>query len=771
MVSGAGDLRLQHANGVATDPTIILGLTGGFDGRTIIDGANVRIDTQESIGSSGLTLDGATLTAGTALTIGASQTLVIASDSTILAAAGPTALTIDGEMQGAGNLTLDGMGVTINGTASTYTGAVSLQGGSTLTVTNAAWLASATGLSMNADGAATTFTWDSADDATFAGALDVGTGGVATIATTQDTGSITLSGAVSGTADLLLQHTSVTADPTFVLALTGGFTGQTIVDTANVRIDTQESIGSSGLTLDLATLTAGTDLTFAASQNLVVSDTSAIVGTGTGGSLTALTIDGEMQGAGALTLDAMAMTVNGSLGTYTGDVSLEGGSSLTVSNAAWLGSVGSISMNADNAATSLAWSGAAAGSYAGTLNLGDGTATVSSTEDFALTGTVSGTGNLLVTRAAGSTAEIGLGFTAGSFTGTTIVSNTAARLLTLNSIGDAGLTLAGGDLVVDGAVGSLTIGAAQDLTVTGVSSITGTGGASALTVDGEMAGNGTLAVTDMAMAVNGAASTFTGGITLGTGSSLTTGNSAWVEGLGALRFDASSTVSYTGAADVTYDGLLRLSTDPSAPNNATIRADGAGSGDLTLSGTVSGSGDLIIEATGGSTAAFTLALGGTFSGTTIVNDTDVAINTQSSVGSAGLTLNDVSGTMAVSVGAPLAFGNSQLLTVAGIVNMSGSVASAAINAQGGLHSAAAATLNLDDIDLTVGTGTASTFVGDISLTDGATLTLRGADLGAVDLLSAPGGAEVTFGGIGSIGSIGDLTAFSGRIDLGDRGVS
>jgi hypothetical protein len=152
---------------------------------------------------------------------------------------------------------------------------------------------------------------------------------------------------------------------------------------------------------------------------------------------------------------------------------------------------------------------------------------------------------------------------------------------------------------------------------------------------------------------------------------------------------------------------------------------------------VSGSGDIIVETTGGSTAAFTLALGGTFNGTTIVNDADVAINTQSSVGSAGLTLNDVSGTMAVSVGAPLVFGNSQLLTVAGIVNMSGSVASAAINAQGGLHSAAAATLNLDDIDLTVGTGTASTFEGDLSLTDGATLTLRGADLGAV---VAPAGA-------------------------------
>ena len=578
VVSGDSDLRLQHGTGVTATPTITLGLTGGFTGRTIIDTANVRIDTQASIGSAGLTLDGATLTAGAALSIGASQTLVVDTGSTIVGAGGLTALTIDGEMQGSGNLTLDAMDVTINGATSTYAGAVALRGGFELTVSNAAWLGSATGLSLNADGAATTFTWDSADDAAFAGTLDVGTGGIATVATTQDTGSITLSGVVSGTGDLRLLHTGVSADPTIILALTGGFTGQTIIDTANVRIDTQASIGSTGLTLDLATLTAGTDLTLGASQNLVVSDTSTIVGTGTGGALTALTVDGEMQGAGNLTLDAMTMTVNGTT------------------------------------------------------------------------------------------------------------------------------------------------------------------------------------------------STFTGGVTMGTGSSLATGNAAWVEGLGALRFDASATVDYTGTADVTYDGLLGLSTNPATPSDATIRASGAGAGDVTLSGVASGTGNLIVGNTAGSTAAFTLALTGGFDGTTTVNDADVAINTQGSIGLDGLSLN-TSTAMDATVGAPLVFGSAQLLTIGDTVNMSGSVASAAINAQGGLHSSAGATLNLDDIDLTVGDGTASTFTGDVSLTDGATLTLDGADLGLADLTSITGGAEVTFGGVGTIGSIGGPSGFEGRLELGDRGVS
>lgn len=652
-----------------------------------------------------------------------------------------------------------------------FAGTLEVGAGGSLVIQQPDWFTNATAINLDGSLGSATVTWDGAADATYSGALNLAGGSLVTVSTLQNGSSLTLNGIVSGAADLRLQHTGVTAAPTIILGLTGGFTGRTILDSANVRINTQESIGAGGLALDLATLTAGTNLSIGAAQTFEVVDTSTVVGTGVGGALTSFTVDGTMQGAGNLTLDAMAMTVNGA-STYSGGVSLAGGSSLTVSSATWLASAASISMNADGTATSLIHSGTSAGSFGGTLNLGNGTATVSSTENFSLTGAVSGTGDLLVTRSAGSAAEIGLGFTAGSFSGTTIVSSTVARLLTANSVGDAGLALNNGDLTIDGALGSLTLGAAQDLAVTGTSSITGSGGASALTVDGEMAGTGTLAIEDIAMNVNGATSSFTGGIAFRAGSSLTTGNTAWVEGLGALRFEESASVDYTGAADVTFDGLLALSANPATPSNATIRSVGAGSGDITLSGLASGTGDLVVEASGGSTAAFTLALTGTFDGTTVVNDADVTINTQGSVGQDGLTLDDSSATgLNAAIGAPLTFGNSQLLTIGGTVNMSGSVASGAINAQGGLHSVAAATLNLDDIDLTVGDGTASTFTGDITLTDGATLTLDGADLGSVDLASIAGGAEVTFGGIGTIGSIGDLAAFAGRLELGDLGVS
>lgn len=648
-----------------------------------------------------------------------------------------------------------------------FTGTLTAGNGGSLVIQQSDWLTATTVINLSGTAGTPTLTWDSNSPVTYSGALNLVGGSTSTIATAQDTGVLTLNGAVAGTGNLALRHTSVTAGPTIVLGLTGGFTGRTILETANVRVNTQASIGSEGLTLDGATLTAGTDLEIGATQVLEVASTSTIVGTGAAGSRTVMTVTGEMQGGGDLTLDAMDFKVDGTTSTFTGNVSLRGGTALSVSNDAWLAGVGTISMNADGAATALRYTGAAAGSFAGLLDVGAGIATISSGQDFSLTGTIGGTGDLLVTRTTGSTAEIGLGFTAGSFTGTTIVSSTAARLVTANSVGDAGLTLAAGDLTIDAGLGSLTIGAAQAFTVTGSSSVTGDGGALPLTVDGTMAGTGTLTLNDIDMTVNGAASTFTGGVRLASGSGLTVANDAWVGALGALAFDAASTVSYTGAAAATFDGSLTLADD------ATIQTSGAAAARLTLSGAVSGTGDLTLEAVSGSTAGFTLGLTGGFDGSTIVNDADVRINTNASIGQDGLQLNDLDLTgLSATIGTNLTLGDAQGLAIEGTVSMAGSGAGLVVNAQGGLQSAAAATLALDDLGLTVGDGAASTFTGDITLTDGATLTLDGANLSGVDVASVAGGDAVTLAGIGTVGSIGSVaTPFLGNLNLGDLGAS
>lgn len=457
-----------------------------------------------------------------------------------------------------------------------FTGTLRASDGGTIQIQQADWLTSATGITLDGTAGSATLAWDNAAAVTYAGTLTLLGGNDVTVRSLQESGALTLTGAVAGTGNLRVLHTGVTAGPTVILGLTGGFTGRTILDTANVRINTQESIGSAGLTLNSATLTAGTNLTIGAAQSLVVGATSTI--TSVGGTRT-VTIDGLMDGGANLTLNNAGLVVSaGATSTYTGALSLRGGSSLTVANQAWLTAVGAVNMNADGVGSTFTYSGAAAGTFDGTLNTGTGgTATVSSTgQNFELTGTVGGAGNLLVTRTAATTAEITLGFTAGSF-----------------------------------------------------------------------------------------------------------------------------------------------------------------------------------------------------DGSTIVNDVDVTINTQGSVGQDGLQLNDGGGTaLAATIGTNLSLGAAQSLTVAGTVNMTGSTDGLSVDAQGGLLSGAAATLNLGNVALTVGDGAASTYTGAISLTDGASLVLDGASLGGVAVSSVAGGDPVTFGGIGTIGSVGSVgTPFDGTLRLGDLGAS
>jgi hypothetical protein len=649
-----------------------------------------------------------------------------------------------------------------------FTGSLRASNNGTIQIQQADWLTSATGITLDGTAGSATLAWDNAAAVTYAGALTLVGGNDVTVRALQESGALTLTGAVAGTGNLRVLHTGATAGPTVILGLTGGFTGRTILDTANVRINTQESIGSAGLTLNSATLTAGTNLTIGAAQSLVVGASSTI--TSVGGTRT-LTIDGLMDGGANLTLDNAGLVVSaGATSTYTGALSLRGGSSLTVANQAWLTAVGAVNMNADGNASTFTYSGAAAGTFDGTLNTGTGgTATVSSTgQNFELTGTVGGAGNLLVTRTAATTAEITLGFTAGSFTGRTIVSSTAARLTTDRSIGTAGLTLAGGDLTVDTGA-PLTLLAAQTLAVTGTSSLTGTGGSNSLVLDGTMSGDGTLTLSGIAMTVNNTTSAFTGGVTLGAGSALTVANGAWMNSLGALTFNNAVNVDYTGATAATFDGALTLAAD------ASFRTSGAAAAALTLGGAVSGTGNLTLSAVGGSTAGFTLGLTGSFDGSTIVNDVDVTINTQGSVGQDGLQLNDGGGAaLAATIGGNLALGAAQSLTLAGTVNMTGATDGLSVDAQGGLLSGAAATLNLSNVALTVGDGAASTYTGAISLTDGASLVLDGANLGgvAVSSISGVGLDPVTFGGIGTIGSVGTVgTPFDGTLRLGDLGAS
>ncbi|NBQ16549.1 MAG: hypothetical protein EBU31_18520, partial [Proteobacteria bacterium] len=340
---------------------------------------------------------------------------------------------------------------------------------STVTTTNAAWLASLGSLSMANN---TSLTYSGADAATYGGAIVTGTtaGDRALVFTSgAGNGNLTLSGTVGGTGDLVIGAAGgSTATTTLAFAL-GTLAGHTVIESANVAINTQASVGAAGLSLTGANVTLGTGITLGAGQDLLVSTASTLTGAAGGGNK-AFTVDSAMSGAGNLSLDRVDMRVTGATSSYTGGVTLAGSSTLTTGNQQWLTNVASLTLGNG---TSLIYDGTVAGNYSGALNATGASATIATSgataADFTVDGTVTATGNLVISALDGSTATTVLAFdNASSITGSTVIDGAKARINTSDSVGTAGLTLTDGDLTLGTA---LTLGAGQAFAVNGTSSV------------------------------------------------------------------------------------------------------------------------------------------------------------------------------------------------------------------------------------------------------------------------------------------------------------
>ena len=771
-ISGTGDLVITSGGG--TGIVNLSFASGSFDGKTVIDNASASINTQNSIGAQGLTINSGTVTAGTALTLGAGQAFDLGGTST-LTGGGPglTAFNVNGGMSGTGDITLTGINMTVGGTTSTYTGGITLAGAagseSTVTTTNAAWLGSLGSLTMAND---TSLTYSGTDAATYVGAIVTGaavTDRALIFTSGAGNGDLTLTGTVSGTGDLVIGAANgSTATTTLAFAL-GTLAGGTVIEDANVAINTQASIGDAGLALTGATVTLGTDITLGVAQELAIATASSISGPAVGANA-AFTVNSAMSGAGNLALDRVSMNVGGATSTYTGALVLGGASTFTTSNQQWLTNVASLTLGNG---TSLIYDGTVAGNYSGPLNATGASATIATSgataADFTVDGTVTATGDVVVSALNGSTATTVLAFdNASSITGRTVINGAKARINTSDSVGAAGLALTGGDLTLGTA---LTLGAGQAFAVNGTSSLTGSGGANtAFTVNEAMSGTGTLSISGVDLTVGAATSTFTGGVALEAGSTATTDNAAWIGSLGSLTLNADATATqftYTGNATATYDGTL-ISGGTAA---ATVATSGAGTGALNFTGTVDGSGDLVFKALAGSTATTTLAFtSSTFTGTTVIDTMSAAVNTQASVGGAGLRVLDSQ----VAIGANLSLDSVQSLTIGGTTTLTGAPAgTTALVVDGGLNvSGASADLTLSKLTASIGDGAASNFAGNVTLTSGSVFTVTdGADLGGAavfsDALNA--GGAVTVGGDGTLASIGSAgNAFKGILAPGSR---
>ena len=770
-IQGSGDLVVASGGGTGT--VNLSFVSGSFDGKTVIDNASASINTQNSIGTQGLTFNNATVTAGTALTLGAGQVFDLGGTSTLTGGgAGLTAFNVNGGMTGSGDVTLTGINMTVGGTTSTYTGGISLAGASgsesTVTTTNAAWLSSLGSLTMANN---TSLTYSGADTATYGGAIV--TGATATdraliFTSGAGNGDLTLSGTVSGTGDLVIGAASGSTAQTTLAFTSGTLAGRTVIEDANVAINTQASIGDAGLSLTGATVTLGTDITLGVAQDLTISTASSISGPA-GGANTAFTLNSAMSGTGNLALDHVSMNVGGATSTYSGALTLAGASTLTTSNQQWLTNVASINLGNE---TSLIYEGIVAGNYAGPLNATGASATIATSgataADFRVDGTVTATGDLVVSALDGSTATTTLAFSAGSISGQTVIDSAKAKIDTAFSVGSTGLALIDGDLTLGT---TLTLGSGQAFAVNGTSSVTGSGGANtAFTVDEAMSGTGALTVSGVDLSVGAATSGFTGGIALKAGSTATTSNAAWISSLTSFTLNADATATqftYTGNASATYAGTLISG----GTAEATVATSGAGTGALSFTGTVDGSGDLVFKALSGSTATTTLAFSAsTFTGTTVIDTMSAAVNTQASVGGAGMRILGSQ----VDIGADLSLGSAQSLTIGGTTTLTGtSAGTTTLAVDGGLNvSGASANLTLSQLSASFGSGGTSNFVGDVTLTSGSALSLTdGADLSDASVFSDAlnSGGAVTVGGDGTLARIGSVgNAFKGLLNPGDR---
>ena len=771
-IQGSGDLVVASGGGTGT--VNLSFVSGSFDGKTVIDNASASINTQNSIGTQGLTINSGTVTAGTALTLGAGQVFDLGGTSTLTGGgAGLTAFTVNGGMTGSGDITLTGINMTVGGTTSTYTGGITLAGAaasaSTLTTTNAAWLGGVSSLTMAND---TSLTYAGTDAANYGGAII--TGATATdraliFTSGAGNGNLTLSGTVSGTGDLVIGAAAGSTATTTLAFTTGTLTGRTVIEDANVAINTQASIGDAGLSLTGATVTLGTDLTLGVAQELAILSASSISGPA-GGANTAFTLNSAMSGTGNLALDHVSMNVGGATSTYSGALTLAGASTLTTSNQQWLTNVASINLGNE---TSLIYDGTVAGNYSGILNATGASATIATSgataADFRVDGTVTATGDLVVSALDGSTATTTLAFdSTSSITGQTIIDSAKAKIDTAFSVGGAGLALTDGDLTLGTA---LTLGSGQAFAVNGTSSLTGSGSANtAFTVNEAMSGTGALTVSGVDLSVGAATSTFTGGIALQAGSTATTSNAAWISSLTSLTLNADATATqftYTGNASATYAGTLISG----GTAEATVATSGAGTGALSFTGTVDGSGDLVFKALSGSTATTTLAFSAsTFTGTTVIDTMSAAVNTQASVGGAGMRIWGSQ----VDIGADLSLGSAQSLTIGGTTTLTGtSAGTTTLAVDGGLNvSGASANLTISQLSASFGSGGTSNFVGDVTLTSGSALSLTdGADLSDASVFSDAlnSGGAVTVGGDGTLARIGSVgNAFKGLLNPGDR---
>ncbi|WP_040847892.1 autotransporter-associated beta strand repeat-containing protein, partial [Nitrospirillum viridazoti] len=586
-------------------------------GATTVSGGTLSITDNTNLGSGGLTLDGSTLTlTGTTVTL-SGNILLSTGGGTISTA---NTLTLSGVISGTGNLTKTGTGTLILSGANTYTGTTTISAGKLEAATSGALGSSTGGTTIASAG---TLLID--DGVTIADAVSTAGNGSLTLNTS--TGSATVSGNVTLTADARL-NVNGTGTLTLSGTLGGAFTLYKNVGTGTLVLSGSNSGASTNLNIATGTLSIAGQSNLAGGTLTLNGGALAVTGSGVTVSkaITLGTGGGTINNAADVTLSGVISSTGSLSKTGAGTLTLSGTNTYTGTTTVTAGTL-SITADSNLGAGSVTLSGGTLAVTGSSVTIDNAiilaaASSISAANTATLSGVISGSSNLTL-NGVGTLTLSG----ANTYTGTTTVIDGTLSIAAAANLGSGALTLNGGTLAVTGSSVSLsqavalgsnggTVSTANALTLSGV--VSGSGdltmnGGGTVTLSGTNTYTGDTIVRDASLRIAAAANLGGSALTLNGGTLTVTGSSVSLSqnlnlsvGNGTLNTDNSLTLS---GAVTGFGSLFKGGT-----GTVTLSGDGSGytdttyvqAGTLALTGSVGGD----VNVQDGATLAGTGTIGG-----------------------------------------------------------------------------------------------------------------------------------------------------------------
>ncbi|WP_313670916.1 autotransporter-associated beta strand repeat-containing protein [Sandarakinorhabdus sp.] len=586
IISGAGSITKVGTG------NLFLNGANSYAGGTALNAGTITVGNNAALGTGTLTMADVTFLVAGVDGLNVGNAVVTLGNGTI--DTGANVFTLSGILSGAGSFTKIGSGNLILTNANTYAGGTALNVG-TVTVANNSALGTGT-LTM----AGGTTLAAGANGLALANAIT--TLGVGTIDTAGN--MLTLNGVIDGAGSLNKVNTG-----NLVLNGANLYAGGTTINGGTVTVGTNTALGTGGVVMaDGTMLRAGVD-GLALANLITINGTSTMNTQGF-----TFTLNGVIDGAGALAKIGTGTLVLNGANTYAGGTALNAGT-IRVGNNSALG--------------------------IGTLTMADGTTLASGAADLVLAnaittlgvGNIDTAGNTLtlngVIDGAGSLTKVNTGNLvlngANTYPGGTSINGGTVTVGTNAALGTGGVVMADGTMLRAGVDG---LALANLITINGTSTMNTQG--FTFTLNGVIDGAGTLAKIGTGTLVLNGANTYAGGTALNAGTIRVGNNSAL--GTGNLAM-AAGTFLQAGAAGVTLANSIGMA------GGATVDVAGQ---TLTLGGVISGTGPLsVIDSAANPASDLTLTGVNTYTGGTVVTGTQVRVSQDANLGNAagGITLN------------------------------------------------------------------------------------------------------------------------------------